>query len=181
MGVRIQGHRDAAVTECFHYHAGGDTLRQQEARAGVPEVVEPHARQFCPAEDSPKASKDIPLIDRVARGRSEYEPVVRPFAPGGPPLIALVRKSSSQTFHSDNGQHDCASAPARLRFTNDLTVARNPLKRLVDPHLPAVQVDISPLKRECFTQTGTRAHTEDDKALHLVAAGGAEKARCFLW
>lgn len=85
VAVDIHGLADGRVAQGLHDDAGMDALREQEAGAGVAQVVEPHRGQTGSREMSVERPQDISTVQRRADDGST--------SGGTPPTRHLVRAS----------------------------------------------------------------------------------------
>ena len=60
------------MAEDLHHDASRDVLRQQQARRGVPEVVQPDRRESCPGEELAELAEVVTGFDRGADRSGEH-------------------------------------------------------------------------------------------------------------
>jgi hypothetical protein len=97
------------VTEHLHDHSGGDALGEQEARGGVPAVVEPVVRHACLLLDLGEVPGDLAAVQGRPGGCTEDQVVVLPGA-GTAPLGELAVVVRGELLGTNPWQRDRAAA-----------------------------------------------------------------------
>ena len=90
MRVGIEGQRDLTVSESLHDDTRVNSLRKQERRCGVAEVMDANGRQLRRLEHGLEHPPDVSLVEGRADRGGENEALVDPPRTGEKPLSALI-------------------------------------------------------------------------------------------
>ena len=116
MRVGIEGQRDLTVSESLHDDTRVNSLRQQERRCGVAEVMDAERWQPRCLQHRLENSPNIPFIKRCADGGREHQPGIYPSGPGEQALSPLPFLLALQRFERETRERNGSSAPFALGF-----------------------------------------------------------------
>src|SRR5262249_4870470 len=145
MRVRIEGERNLRMAERLHHDSRVNSLREQQRRARVTQVVDTHGRQRGCGQNGIERAPDVALVKRRADGRSEDESRIRPPETCLEPFLLLSRALFFQGRDGEVRYGHGSSTPFTLRFDKlkDLTAA---LKHA--PHTKGLVLEIDVLPGE---------------------------------
>ena len=89
MRVRAHCQRDLRVSERLHDNARVHVLREQETRAGMPQVVVPDCRQPTIVQQPLENASDVGIVERCTVSRGKDVAAINPLVTGDETLLKL--------------------------------------------------------------------------------------------
>lgn len=146
------------VTQHIHNDPRRHSLRQQQRRTAMPQVVKSDPPQTRCCHQQIKGAREVSRLDHRSDRRRKDQPRLLPAVTSCQPLRVLAVPMRKQSRQRRLRQRDSAPGPGRLPRAEHQALTPQPLHRLTHPHCAADQIDVAPAEGQQLAL----AHTDRD-------------------